>query len=97
MEPKVCGIFFQAVVQAVMLYGSETWVVSEVEMHRLEGFYYRETCKMARENQPKNNRQRGKWKYPEKTDVFTEVGVGPSRNISTGGGNPSGNISTGTS
>ena len=27
-NPRVCGMFYKAVVQSVLLYGSETWVVS---------------------------------------------------------------------
>ncbi len=40
-----CGMFFKAVVQAVLLYGSESWVLT----HRcLEVFMYYAACRMAR-------------------------------------------------
>jgi len=48
MNPRVCGMFFKAVVQAVLLYGSETWVLTASAMRCLEGFYYRAACRMAR-------------------------------------------------
>ena len=75
MTPRVCGMFFKAVVQAVLLYGSETWVLTESAMRCLEGFYYRAACRMARENRPKKNSQTGEWTYPARKDVFEEVGL----------------------
>eukprot|EP00985_Skeletonema_marinoi_P020434 scaffold12160_cov75-Skeletonema_marinoi.AAC.6 len=75
MNPRVCGMFFKAIVQAVLLYGSETWVLTDSAMRCLEGFYYRATCRMARENRPKKNRQTGEWTYPARKDVFEEVGL----------------------
>jgi hypothetical protein len=75
MNPRVCGMFFKAVVQAVLLYGSETWVLTESAMRCLEGFYYRAACRMARENRPKKNSQTGEWTYPARKDVFEEVGL----------------------
>eukprot|EP00985_Skeletonema_marinoi_P027980 scaffold23672_cov188-Skeletonema_marinoi.AAC.1 len=44
MNPRVCGMFFKAVVQAVLLYWSETWALTESAMRCLEGFYYRAAC-----------------------------------------------------
>jgi hypothetical protein len=36
--PKTCGMFYKATVQAMLLYGSETWGLSLLSMNRLEGF-----------------------------------------------------------
>ena len=47
MKPRVCGMFFKAVVQAVLLYGSETWVLMDSALRCLEGFFYRAACRMA--------------------------------------------------
>ena len=68
-------MFFKAVVQAVLLFGSETWVLTDSAMRCLEGFYYRAACRMARENRPKKNSQTGEWTYPARKDVFEEVGL----------------------
>jgi hypothetical protein len=40
-SPTVAAKFYLAVVQAVLLYGSKTWVISRQAMARLEGFYIR--------------------------------------------------------
>jgi hypothetical protein len=39
--PKICGMFYKATVQAVLLYGSETWSLSPSSMKCLEGFHIR--------------------------------------------------------
>ena len=36
--PRVCGMFYKAVVQSVLLYGSETWTLSDSSIKCLEGF-----------------------------------------------------------
>ena len=75
MKPRVCGMFFKAVVQAVLLYGSETWVLTDSALRCLEGFYYRAACRMARKNRPKKNERTGEWRYPDKKELFEEVGL----------------------
>jgi hypothetical protein len=37
--PRVSAMFYKAVVQSVLLYGSKTWVLSKTVMARLEGFH----------------------------------------------------------
>jgi hypothetical protein len=41
MPPTVAAKFYLAVVQAILLYGSKTWVTSPQAMARLEGFHIR--------------------------------------------------------
>jgi hypothetical protein len=40
-SPKVCGVFYKEVVQAVLLFGSETWKLSPASLKSLEGFHIR--------------------------------------------------------
>ncbi len=35
-SPKVCGVFYKATVQAVLLFGSETWKLSPSSLKSLE-------------------------------------------------------------
>ena len=37
-SPRVCGLFYKATVQAVLLFGSETWCLSPANLRLLEGF-----------------------------------------------------------
>ena len=39
VEPRVPNMFYWAVVQAVLLFGAETWVLSEAMLRRLEGVH----------------------------------------------------------
>jgi hypothetical protein len=77
MEPRVCGMFFQAVVQAVLLYGSETWVLTDSALRCLEGFFYRAACCMASKNRLTKNERTGEWTHPDKAKLFAEVGLSP--------------------
>ena len=39
IPPRVAGMFYQAVVAAVLLYGSKSWVLPATQLARLEGFH----------------------------------------------------------
>lgn len=41
MASRIAGYLYKAVVQAVFLYGSETWVLSKYHLLRLERFHQR--------------------------------------------------------
>ena len=45
--PCIMAKFYKAVVQAVLLYGSETWVLSTTALASLEGFHIRAAYQMA--------------------------------------------------
>jgi hypothetical protein len=47
-EPHVAAKFYKAVVQAVLLYGSETWNLTKAALAWLEGFNIRAAYKMAK-------------------------------------------------
>ena len=50
--PRVSAKFYKAIVQSVLLYGSETWVLSTAALARLEGFHLRAAYRMAKEHVP---------------------------------------------
>jgi len=74
-EPRVCGMFYKATVQAELLFGSETWNVLTAMLARLEGFHIRAAYRMVRNNKPLRNA--GGWEYPSSGDVLKEVGLYP--------------------
>ena len=45
--PTVCGVFYKVTVQAVLLFGSETWNLSPLAMKCLEGFHICEAWCMS--------------------------------------------------
>ena len=75
-SPRVCGMFYKATVQAVLLFGSETWNLTPSTMKRLEGFHTRAVFRMARVNKPRRKLD-GLWAYPSREDVLEEVALHP--------------------
>jgi hypothetical protein len=72
-SPKVCGVFYKAVVQAVLLFGSEMWKLSPLSLKSLEGFHIR-TAHCMVGMQPAKNAD-GTWKYLSSKDVLKTVGL----------------------
>ncbi len=72
-SPKVCGVFYKAVVQAVLPFGSETWKLSPASLKSLEGFHIWAARRIAG-MQPTRNPE-GMWKYPSSKYVLKAVGL----------------------
>ncbi len=72
--PRVSAKFYKAIVQSVLLYGSETWVLSPAAMARLEGFHIRAAYRMAKEHVPRRGPQQ-QWVYPSSEAVLEECGM----------------------
>jgi hypothetical protein len=72
-SPKVCGVFYKAIVQAVLLFGSETWNLSPLSLKSLEGFQIRAARCMAGKMPTKN--PDGTWTYPSSRNVLKAVGL----------------------
>ncbi len=64
---------YKATVQAVLLYGSETWNLSPTSVKRLEGFHLRAAWQMS-DLQPEK-KPNGSWSYPHSKDVLDEAGL----------------------
>ncbi len=74
VSPHVAATFYKAVVQAILLYGSKTWVLSRTALVRLEGFHIRAVYWMAKMHKPKQGPGRT-WIYPRSVDVLLECGL----------------------
>ena len=73
-SPKVCGKFYSAVVQSVLLFGSESWNLSSAMLRQLEGFHIRAAWRMNREHKPRKG-DGGEWEYPSTEDALEECGL----------------------
>jgi hypothetical protein len=51
--PQISAKFYKAILQSVLLYGSETWVLSTAALARLEGFHLRAAYRMAKKHVPR--------------------------------------------
>ena len=67
-------MFYKATVQAVLLFGSETWNLTPSAMKSLDGFHIRAAWRMATVNKPVR-RADGTWKYPSSEAVLEKVGL----------------------
>ena len=56
--------FYKAVVQAVLLYGSESWALTESQLRCLHGFHIRAAYRMTKVNKPKKMPGPAGWWYP---------------------------------
>ena len=73
-SPRVCGMFYKATVQAILLFGSETWNITTPMQNRLEGFHIRAAYRMVSTNKPQRM-PGGEWRYPASAAVLKEAGL----------------------
>lgn len=74
------GHFYKAVVQAVLLYGSETWVLNTKTWSRLTAFQHRIDRSLAGEHghpDPRDPENPEMWIYPDMEAVLEKVGLLP--------------------
>ncbi len=74
VPPRIAAKFYIAVVQAVLLYGSEMWVLSTTALVSLDGFHIRAAYQMAVRHKPQRGPRHG-WFYPKLKDVLEECGM----------------------
>jgi len=63
-----------AVVQAMLLYGSKTWVLLTTSLASLEGFHIHVAHRMAVRHKPRRGPGH-RWIYPKSKDVLEECGM----------------------
>jgi exonuclease III len=74
VAPKFVGMFYKAIVQSVLLYGCETWVITPPMLKILEGFHHR-IARRITNKMP--HLQHGTWVYPPLQEALTEAGLFP--------------------
>jgi hypothetical protein len=74
-SPKAAALIYKAFVQAILLYGSETWAVTTQMEHKLEVFHRR--CARSITGQHIHPNADGTWHYPNTQEVFQKAGLEP--------------------
>ncbi len=69
--PKTSAMFYQVILQSVLLYGSKTWVLSRAIMARLESFHICAAHWIAKEHVPRPGPHR-QWVYLSSNQVLKE-------------------------
>jgi hypothetical protein len=60
--PRISAMFYKSVAQSVLLYGSETWVLSPKMLSKLEGFHKQITRRLTGRT-PVYRRREDEWQY----------------------------------
>ena len=69
--PRISGLFYKAVVQAVLLYGCESWVLTDKVWKTLESFHNRAARRISRKMPYKVGED---WVYPPIAEAREEAG-----------------------
>ena len=72
--PKISGMFYKALAQSVLLYGVETWTLSQSIVTALEGFHHR-VARALSGLKPKL--QNGEWVYPPIANALSAASMHP--------------------
>ena len=73
MDKRIAGYFYKVIVQTVLLFGSETWVISKRQLRMLEAFHHRVARYICRRHIRKL--EDGTWEYPSSVEVLEEAGL----------------------
>ena len=65
-SPRVCGMLYRAMLQSVLLFGSETWCLTPTTLERLEGFHVKAARRMPGKLLVL---ARGIWTYPKTSEI----------------------------
>jgi hypothetical protein len=74
-SPKIMAKFYLAVIEAILLYGSETWVITRRSLCRLDTFHHRCARYLAHMHIRRNSE--GVWMYPPSAEVLEKCGLSP--------------------
>jgi hypothetical protein len=74
VEPRTMAVFYRTVVLYVLLYGSESWVLSQDSMRRLRSFH-RRCCRGLARDFIRQDKITGEWICPNSDKVLQKIGV----------------------
>ena len=74
-DAKTSGMFYVAIVQQILLFGSETWVVSPRVLSALESLHHRVARRLA--GKMPRRLPDGSWEYPSLEKALEEAGLFP--------------------
>ena len=74
---RVCGMFYKATVQSVLIFGSKTWVLLPATLQRLQGLHVKAARRM---NGLLPKLLEGSWKLPKTKIVLAASGLHTIKN-----------------
>ena len=73
-KPRIMAIFYKAVVQSVLLYGSESWVLTKKMLQVLRSFHHR-CARYITHRHIRQDTETGEWSYPNTETTLEEAGL----------------------
>lgn len=77
-SPRVSALFYKAICQSVLLFGAETWVLTESMFRLLEGFHHR-VVRQITGDRTRYCRRTGEWTSTDIAVVMEKAGMFPIR------------------
>jgi len=74
-SPHVMAYFYKTIVQSILLYGSETWVLSQRLRRRLDSFHLR--CARLMAHRHIRQLPTGEWEHPDSMEVLELCKMSP--------------------
>jgi hypothetical protein len=75
-SPRVSAMFYKATIQTVLLYGSETWVVTDEILQMLTSFHHSVARRLTgRYPRPISNTDDDDWIYPSIKETLRIAGI----------------------
>jgi hypothetical protein len=75
-DSRVCGMFYKAVVQSILLYGCETWNITSQVLSVLEGFHHRVARRLSGKR-PFYLPREDQWVYPPIEEALEAASLYP--------------------
>jgi hypothetical protein len=72
-NPKTMAVFYKAITQSVLLFGSETWVITKDKMRELKSFHHH--CARVIARIPIQQKSDGSWFCPPTKNVLEKTGL----------------------
>lgn len=73
-DPRISAMFYKATVQTVLLYGAETWVITQDILQVLHSFHH-SVARRLTGRYPRQNLRTNDWIYPSITTTLEKAGM----------------------
>ena len=73
---KIMGTFYKTIIQTLLLYGSETWVINNTNLQKLKSFHNKCARQMCKNN-IRYDPEKDVWHHPKTENVLKQCGLLP--------------------
>ena len=73
---KIMGTFYKIIIQTLLLYGSETWVINNTNLQKLKSFHNKCARQMCKNN-IRYDPEKDVWHHPKSKNELKQSGLFP--------------------